>query len=415
MLVFLLLTIYNALMELYVAYFLVNSIYVIVNLYLPVVFYNFGYGFEYIGLFQAIFEAAGIIGPIVLGTLADKKGWYKQLCILCLVTGALAFYILSMNLSLIIIFFCLIIFGLSFRSVSPIFDSLGTLSLKGKEERYSLYRSFGTLGFIVVSALLAIFHRPFIDDNMNISFYYSLITIFSVLSVILISTKDIDLNGRKNKLKITNNDAGQVELTTESGKWYTPALVVGLILLSFSRFSMTAVYSFLSLYSIEVVKYNNITMLNVVSTFFEFFVILASGRLLSKNKITPYTLIMIGTFTVSIRFFIYVLFPTVPGIFIAQTLHCLCYGAYHIGAVLFISKNVRKDHRATGLSLYYAIGTGLPSVLGSSLSGIIVANKGYNTLFISYAIVCLVAVVFGLVFKKILTAPSPFDEKRLGK
>jgi PPP family 3-phenylpropionic acid transporter len=402
-------------MELLVAYFFVNSIYVIINLYLPVVFYNFGYGFEYVGLFQAIFEAAGIVGPIFLGALADKKGWYKQLCIICLITGAVAFYILSMNLSFIIIFICLIIFGLSFRSVSPIFDSLGTLSLKGREESYSFYRSFGTLGFMVISALLAIFHRPFIDDNINISFYYALITVFSVLSVVFISTKNIDIKGRKNKLESTNTEVQQVEITTEDGKWYTPALVLGLILLSFSRFSMTAVFSFLSLYSIEVVKYNNITMLNVVGTFFEFFVILASGRLLSKDKITPYTLIMIGTFAVSIRFFIYVLFPTIPGILVAQALHCFCFGAYHIGAVLFISKNVRKDHRAMGLSLYYAIGTGLPAVIGSSLSGIIVANKGYNTLFISYAIVCLVAVVFGFVFKKTLTAPSPFDEKRLSK
>lgn len=400
-------------MEFYFAYFFVNSLYVIVNLYLQVIFYNFGYGFEYVGLFQAVFEAAGIVGPIVLGALADKKGWYKQLCIICLVIGALAFYVLSMNFSFIMILISLVFFGLSFRSVSPIFDSLGTLSLKGKEERYSIYRSFGTLGFMIVSALLAVFRRPLIDNNMNISFYYALFTGLSVLSVILISTKHLEIKGRKNNL--TNINEEVKEITTENGKWYTPALIIGLILLSFSRFSMTAVYSFLSLYSIEVVKYHNITMLNVVSSIFEFIVILASGRLLSKNKITPYTLIMIGTFAVAIRFFIYVLFPTVPGILFAQVLHCFCYGAYHIGAVLFISKNVRKDHRAMGLGLYYAVGTGLPSVLGSSLSGIIVANKGYNTLFISYGIVCLVAVAFGLIFKKTLTQPSPFDEKRIAQ
>jgi PPP family 3-phenylpropionic acid transporter len=391
----------------------VNSIYVIVNLYLQVIFYNFGYGFEYVGLFQATFEAAGIVGPILLGALADKKGWYKQLCIACLLIGAIAFYVLSMNISFIMIFISLIFFGFSFRSVSPIFDSLGTLSLKGQEEKYSLYRSFGTLGFLVVSAVLAIIHRPFVDDNMNISFYYSLITTFSILSVVFISTKNIDIKGKKKINDVIKVEEPVEEVCTKDGKWYTPALIIGLILLSFSRFSMTAVYSFLSLYSIEVVKYNNITMLNVVSSVFEFLVILASGRLLSKDKVTPYTLIMIGTLSVSIRFFIYVLFPSVPGILLAQVLHCFCYGAYHIGAVLFISKNVRKDHRGMGLGLYYAIGTGLPSVLGSSLSGIIVANKGYNTLFISYGFVCIVAVIFGLIFKKTLTAPSPFDEKRI--
>lgn len=394
-------------MEFYFAFFFVNSIYVIVNLYLQVVFYNFGYGFEFIGLFQAIFEAAGIIGPILLGLLADRKGWYKQLCIICLIVGMGAFYLLSMNISMIMIIFSLILFGFSFRSVTPIFDSLGTLSFKGNEDRYPFYRSFGTLGFMVVSAVLAIFHRPLITDNMNINFYFALLSVLSIISILVISTKQMDLkNNAKNINKIKNTSTKNIE---DTGKWYTPALIVGLIFLSFSRFSMTAVYSFLSLYSINVVNYHNITVLNVVSSGSEFIAILICGKLLLEKKVTPYTLIMIGTFAVSVRFFIYVLFPTVPGILCAQVLHCLCYGAYHIGAVLFISKNVRKDHRAMGLALYYAVATGLPSVLGSSISGIIVAKKGYNTLFISYGLVCIIAVLFGLIFKKTLTSQSPFD------
>ena len=151
-------------------------------------------------------------------------------------------------------------------------------------------------------------------------------------------------------------------------------------------------------------------MLNVVASITEFFVILLSGKLLKDKKVTPYALIMIGTFAISVRYFVYIMFPTVAGILVAQAIHCFCYGAFHIGSVLFITKNVRKDHRGMGLALYYAIGTGLPAVVGSTLGGVIVANKGYNSLFGIYAIICLVAVLFGFVFKKVLTAPSPFAD-----
>jgi PPP family 3-phenylpropionic acid transporter len=398
-------------MEFYVAYFFVNAIYVVVNLYLQVVFYNFGYGFEYVGLFQGVFEAAGIVGPIILGALADRKGWYKQLCIVTLAVSALAFYVLALNISFIMIFVSLILFGFSFRGISPIFDSLGTLSLEGQSEKYSLYRSSGTLGFMIISLVLSIFHRPLINSNSNISFYYNLIVIAAIISIMIISTKNIDIKGHIKEVELKKEEI-EVDVLEEAndGKWYTPALIIGLILMSFSRFAMTAVYSFLSLYSIEVVQYSNITMLNVVASITEFFVILMSGKLLKEKKITPYALIMIGTLAVSVRYFIYIKFPTVPGILIGQAIHCFCYGAFHIGSVLFITKNVRKDHRGMGLALYYAIGTGLPAVVGSTLGGVIVANRGYNALFGIYAFICLLACVFGLVFKKILTAPSPFVE-----
>lgn len=391
------------LMLFYFAYFFVTSIFVVVNMYLQIVFYNFGYGFEYVGLFQAVFEAAGIIGPIILGALADRKGWYKQLCVINLIVSGIAFYFLSANISLIMIFISLLLFGTSFRAISPIFDSFGTLSLGENSEKYSIYRAFGTLGFLVISSVLAFFHRPYVDNNANISFYYSLIVIVSIFFVILLPSKNL----KKNKLILEQNKAKKTEIEKE-GKWYTKGFVIAMILIGFSRFSMTAVYSFLSLYSIEVVKYDNITMLNVVSSLFEFITILLAGKLVKENKVTPYFLIMLGTLAVAVRYFIYVLFPTVAGLLFAQALHCFCYGALHIGAILYITKNVREDHRAMGLGLYYAVATGFPAVIGSFLGGKIVANFGYNNLFIIYACVSLVALVFGLVFKKTLKAQSPF-------
>lgn len=127
-----------------------------------------------------------------------------------------------------------------------------------------------------------------------------------------------------------------------------------------------------------------------------------SGHLLQEKKVKPLHLLMLGSFAITVRFFIYAFLPGVKYLLIAQALHSLCYGAFHAGAMMFINKHVRLDKRGVGISLYYALATGLPSVLGSTIGGVIVSKFGFNTLFISYGLVSLVAVFIGFIFHKTL-------------
>ncbi len=374
----------------YLAFFLVNSTFVIINPYLQVVLNNLGFGFQAVGIFLACFEGFGILGPLLVGYIANKKGWYKKLLIFSLLASSLSFYALAFVDSIFSVILLLFLTGFFFRSVAPLMDSIGNFAVQGDSSKYTKLRASGTLGYVVISASLSLIKKPVIDSNKSIGFWLVIISLIAVLVLIFVPKEEkIEII----KPKSTNK---------EDNQWYDKGLVIGLILIGLSRFSMSAVFSFLSLYSIKVVGYTDLTTLNLVAASSEFFVMIYSGHLLQTKKVKPVHLLMLGSFAITVRLFIYAFLPGVKFLIIAQVLHSLCYGAFHAGAMVFINKHVRKDRRGVGISLYYALATGLPSVIGSTIGGIIVSNYGFNTLFISYGLVSLVAVLIGFVFQKTL-------------
>ena len=159
----------------------------------------------------------------------------------------------------------------------------------------------------------------------------------------------------------------------------------------------------LKMFSIDVINYTNLTTLNLVAASSEFFAMLYAGYLLQNKKVKPIQILILGSFAVSVRLFIYAFLPSVAFLFLGQTLHSLTFGAFHVSAIMFINQHVKFEKRGIGISLYFALGISLPTVLGSSLGGLIVSTLGFKYLFIIYALVSLVAVLMGFVFYKPLT------------
>lgn len=381
---------YNAFMIYYLAFFFVNSTFVIINPYLQVVLSNLGYGFKAVGIFQACFEGIGILGPLVVGYLATKKGWYKPLTIFSLIASSLFFYALAFVNSLLIVFLLLILTGFFFRSIAPLLDSIVNMSIQGDSSKYTKIRSAGTLGYVVISALLSLMKKPVVDSNKSIGFWLLVISFISVILMFFVP--------REEKIEIPLPKSNK----KEDNQWYNKGLIIGLIIMGLSRISMAGIFSFISLYSIQVVGYTDLTTLNLVAAITEFFVMIYSGYLLQNHKIKSVNLLLLGIFAVFVRLFIYAFFPGVKFLLIAQSLHCLCYGAFHVASIKFINQHVRIDKRGVGISLYYALATGLPTVIGSSVGGVIVSNYGFNTLFITYGLLSLFAVLIGIIFHKTL-------------
>lgn len=370
------------------AFFFINSTFVIINPYLQVVLSNLGYGFKAVGFFQACFEGVGILGPLLLGYLANKTNRYKELTIFSLLASSVFFYSLSFDNSYLTVVFLLILTGFFFRAIAPLLDSISNNAVKGDSSKYTLVRSAGTMGYVLISAALSFFKKPLIDSNQSIGFWLLVISFVSIIIMLFVP------KGERVEVPIPKSTS------KEDNKWFNKGLVIGLIIMAMSRFSMAGIFSFLSLYSIQVVGYTDLTTLNLVAALTEFFVMIYSGRLLQSKKVKSSNLLLFSTFTVAIRLFMYAFLPGVKFLLLAQALHCFCYGSFHVSAIMFINEHVRIDKRGVGISLYYALATGLPMVLGSSIGGIIVSNFGFNTLFISYAFVSLVAVALGFVFYK---------------
>jgi PPP family 3-phenylpropionic acid transporter len=129
---------------------------------------------------------------------------------------------------------------------------------------------------------------------------------------------------------------------------------------------------------------------------------LLAGWLMKKRKLSAYFFLMVGSVAMALRLCLYVWFPTKTGLILSQTLHAFCYGAFHPAALNYIASHVRKDRLGAGISLYFSLASGLPSVVGSMVGGHMVDAFGYARMFYTYAAVSLAAVIIGLIFGKFL-------------
>ena len=169
---------------------------------------------------------------------------------------------------------------------------------------------------------------------------------------------------------------------------------------------MASISSFFSLYLVEELQINAISMMNAIAAGSEYGAMLLAGILIQRKKVLPVHLLMISSAGMVVRLLIYSFFPSFSGVLVAQLLHSLCYGFFHPAAIYFVARRVKRSHRTLGMSIYVSLGTGLPAVIGSSLGGVVVEQFGYAMLFLSYSLFALTAFVLCLIFYKRMTVPA---------
>lgn len=73
--------------------------------------------------------------------------------------------------------------------------------------------------------------------------------------------------------------------------------------------------------------------------------------------------------------------PGIAGLVVAQSLHALTFGAFHIAAVTLIHRTAPPSLRATGQTLYSSLAYGVGSGVGSLFNGALYARWGASALF----------------------------------
>jgi PPP family 3-phenylpropionic acid transporter len=146
---------------------------------------------------------------------------------------------------------------------------------------------------------------------------------------------------------------------------------------------MAAVYTFFPLYITEELRWDAVGFMFALATAAEVPCMFISGRLL--RRFGPVHLLALSAAGISLRLLIWAVFPFKGCIIAAQLLHSLCFGIFHPAAVNFISTVFPPEKRAAGMSVYLALGSGLPSLIGNMLGGAIVEAAGYRLLFAGYA------------------------------
>ncbi|MEI6876072.1 MAG: MFS transporter, partial [Spirochaetota bacterium] len=138
-------------------YFFLFAIYGVTSPFLQVLLRGLGYGSAELGLFQGLFEAMAIGGPFFLANLADKRGAYRPMLLLCALMAAGAAIPLALVRSPFVTLPFIAMLALGVRGMVPMMDaavvahtSRERAAASGPGRGFGLLRSMGTVGFIVV-------------------------------------------------------------------------------------------------------------------------------------------------------------------------------------------------------------------------------------------------------------------------
>ncbi|NCC64238.1 MAG: MFS transporter [Spirochaetia bacterium] len=378
---------------LYSSFFFLYAIYAVVNPFLQVMLRNLGYSHEMVGHLLSLFEISGIIGPLLLARWVDKQGNMKRAVLLCTIGTVVSMSVLMVSSSFLATAVSLIVLAYFFRALLPLLDTYANNLFDGNAQRYAMLRSFGTVGFVFFSVLFAITGRPNLESNVHIGLYAIGTSIFFIIPVFFWK--------REPKRQKVSSEL----LSEPEGRWYDAAFIVGMLIIALIRLSMASLTSFFSLYLVEELEINAISLMNAIAAGSEYGAMIFAGIMIQRKKVLPVQLLMISSAGMVVRLLIYAFFPSFTGVLVAQLMHSFCYGFFHPAAIYFVARRVKRSHRALGMSIYVSLGNGLPAVVGSSLGGIVVEYLGYAPLFSSYSLFAFAAFVLCIIFYKRMTIP----------
>lgn len=366
------------------AYLLLFATYAILTPYLPLYLKARGFSAPRIGLLLGCLEMAGIAGPILVASVADRRAAYRGLLSAALVASALLFVPLQLSAAFPVAIACIAALGFAYRSTIPLLDSLTGRVLPDPAGQYGRIRVGGSVGFILVSLFFQL--TGLISGDVPMSVLVS----FAVAAG-LAAAASAFLPAVRQRVETGQPAHGQPVPAGahEGGFDLTFWAVMAIIFLA--RFGISAHYSFFSLFLRERFALTNVSLIWAIGSAAEIATIYFSGPLITRFGIRRLLLVSLAAITV--RLSIYALSPSLLPVAAAQLLHAFTFGTLHTASVAFVNARIGGARRGLGMAIYHAIGTGVPSFLASSLGGYLLAARGFPTLFSVYAAVPLLGLL----------------------
>lgn len=358
--------------------------------YVQIMFRNKGYSHSLVGVVIAVGQIASIIFPILWCTISDRTR-KTRLMVFLLMVASVAFMVpaaLSPSLSLTFLFYFLA--SSCFWALNPMLDGYQTRLFRGNSSAYGVARSAGTMGYVVALLLFGLSGFPDETSNRSICLCLAIATAVFLL-VFTGSPKDVPMDSSELK-----QEKKAFSFRWFSGKYYLMILIVAL-----TRIAHAVPDKLLGSYMTENLGLGDkFSLLIALGAFSEFIMMIIGGNLLQKGKASPYLFVFLASVALAIRLLIYFFAKSLLVFTLAQLLHSLTFGALHIGMAKFIAQNVEKEHYSLAMSLYWAIATNLPVMLGALLGGFVIDYLGYKSLFAIYTVFPLAAIVLCMVFGK---------------
>jgi len=368
-------------MQMALPIFFIFTIYAVNASQLPLFFVKEGYSITEVGILLAVFECFGTFCTFLLSPYVERqKNYGIPLLISALLTLVLPFFFLGIH-SFIIASVCLGIYAIGYRGLIPLSDAMVNRVLGSRSSDYGKVRAIGSFSYVVMQVVLQIFSRVQNESVFQMMLWMAVPALLTCASFFAVPGLISGTAPEYENTAVPKKERGTLkeELTGFPAEFWMGILV------TFAAFLGTApLGKFLSLYVTDSLHVDAAPVLWAVSAASEIPFMFFSGHFIRKYGSSK--LLFVSTGVITIRMIVYVVFPSFGGALAGQLLNSITYGVFHPAAIAFISEHCPADKRITGLSLYSILSSGLASIIGSAVGGIIIDHFGYQALFLSFAV-----------------------------
>ncbi len=343
---------------------------------------SLGFTPRQIGELMAILMATKIIAPNVWGWIADHTGQGMRIVRLGSLFAAVAFATIFAAQGYWWVALVMLLFSFFWNAVLPQFEAVTLAHLGSEQQRYSLIRLWGSVGFIVVVVGLG----PLLDRFGVELLPWVMLGLLLAISAVAWQVPE-----------------GKVEAP---GTRHRPLLeilarpqVLALLLCCFlMQASHGPYYTFYTLY-LEQYGYSRGT----IGQLWGLGVLAEVGIFLVMHRLVPriglYNLLLASLLLAALRWLLIGLGAgSLYLLLFSQLLHAASFGVFHASAIALVHRCFTGRHQGKGQALYSSVSFGAGGAVGSLYSGYMWEHLGPSSGFLVAASIALFGALLLWVF-----------------
>jgi PPP family 3-phenylpropionic acid transporter len=339
--------------------------------------YHLGFSGFRIGILSSVRSVALVLFPLIWGALADRLNARRPIYILCCFCSALIWMMYLFTVDFRPMLAITIFYGIFFSPIISFLEAF-TMDILGKEKKsYGRIRVWGSFSFIIVVLVLGK-----IIDLYSVEIIVVLILAGSLMmSVISTQIPVLQITKRK-------------RLSRGAKSLLDRHVLVFLFCAFLMLVSHGAYYGFFSIH-LENLGFGStfIGLTWALASGAEILVMLRSDQIFNRFSIKA---VLIFSFMIAaLRWFILFFVQSAVAILLAQVLHAVTYGTFHIASILYIDRLAPDKAKTLGQAVNNATSYGLGLMVGFFFDGYLYEITGSSALFM---ISSLVALCGGLIF-----------------
>lgn len=343
-----------------------------------------GFAAREIGELTAILLATRIVAPNIWGWIADHTGQRMTIVRWTSLASILVFSATLIGQSYYWIAIVLLLFSFFWNASLPQFEATTLQHLGTHSHHYSKIRLWGSIGFIIIVALLGILLERFDAGIVPYAMLISLTAIWLVsLSVPESASRHLSLAHQPLRSVLKQKE-----------------VLAFLVICFLVQVSHGPYYTFYTIY-LEQYHYSRslIGQLWALGVVAEVAIFLFMHHWLPRYGIR--NVLLVSLLLSSLRWIIIGFYPqSLTLLLFAQLLHAASFGTFHAAAIAWVHHYFTGKNQGRGQALYSSIGFGAGGALGSLLSGYFWLTPGPTVTFSLAAATAFIAFIIGLRWLK---------------